>query len=128
MLILTRRIGETLMIGDEVSSTVLGVKGNQVRLGIDAPKHIAVLRKELYVPPKSEGQSTGSTRAAKGNSVAAILETLAAGGETRIDLLAPAVAKAVEMGLLPKNASPEDSVKAWKKIEQVVTAFLLAVE
>lgn len=48
MLILTRRIGETLMIGDEVSVTVLGVKGNQVRLGVDAPKDVAVHREEIY--------------------------------------------------------------------------------
>lgn len=48
MLILTRRIGETLMVGDEVTVSVLGVKGNQVRLGVNAPKHIAVHREEIY--------------------------------------------------------------------------------
>ena len=48
MLILTRRVGETLMIGDEVSVTVLGVKGNQVRLGITAPKDVGVHREEIY--------------------------------------------------------------------------------
>ncbi len=48
MLILTRRVGETLMIGDDVTVTVLGVKGNQVRLGVDAPKHVAVHREEIY--------------------------------------------------------------------------------
>lgn len=48
MLILTRRVGETVMIGDEVTITILGVKGNQVRVGINAPKHIAVHREEIY--------------------------------------------------------------------------------
>ena len=48
MLILTRRIGETLMIGDDVTITVLGVKGNQVRLGVNAPKDVAVHREEIY--------------------------------------------------------------------------------
>ncbi len=48
MLILTRRVGETLMIGDEVTVTVLGVKGNQVRLGVNAPRDVSVHREEIY--------------------------------------------------------------------------------
>ncbi len=48
MLILTRRVGETLMVGDDVKVTVLGVKGNQVRIGIEAPREVAVHRQEIY--------------------------------------------------------------------------------
>jgi carbon storage regulator len=48
MLILTRRVGETLMIGDSVTVTILGVKGNQVRVGITAPKDVAVHREEIF--------------------------------------------------------------------------------
>ncbi|MDE2138614.1 MAG: carbon storage regulator CsrA [Gammaproteobacteria bacterium] len=56
MLILTRRVGETVMIGDDVTITVLGVKGNQVRVGINAPKHVAVHREEIYERIKREQQ------------------------------------------------------------------------
>ncbi len=56
MLILTRRVGETVMIGNEVTVTVLGVKGNQVRIGINAPKTVAVHREEIYERIKREQQ------------------------------------------------------------------------
>ena len=61
MLILTRRVGETLMIGDNISISVLGVKGNQVRIGIDAPKEVAVHREEIFKKIHSE-QNEGVTK------------------------------------------------------------------
>ena len=66
MLILTRRVGETLMIGDEVTVTVLGVKGNQVRIGVNAPKDVAVHREEIYDRIRKEG-SEGSEDAGSGD-------------------------------------------------------------
>lgn len=70
MLILTRRVGETLMIGDEVTVTVLGVKGNQVRIGVNAPKDIAVHREEIYERIKREQQENAAAAAAEGNAEA----------------------------------------------------------
>lgn len=62
MLILTRRVGETLIIGDDVSVTVLGVKGNQVRIGVEAPKDVSVHRKEIYERIRDEDETTSSDK------------------------------------------------------------------
>ena len=70
MLILTRRVGETVVIGNDVDVTVLGVKGNQVRLGVKAPREVSVHREEIYKRIKDEEQATpdhGSSRAHNGN-------------------------------------------------------------
>ena len=60
MLILTRRVGETLMIGDDVTVTVLGVKGNQVRIGVNAPRDVSVHREEIYDRIKRENGNSES--------------------------------------------------------------------
>lgn len=62
MLILTRRIGETLMVGDDVKVTVLGVNGNQVRIGVDAPKNVEVHREEIYQRINAERSNVNQQR------------------------------------------------------------------
>ncbi len=66
MLILTRRVGETVMIGNEVTVTVLGVKGNQVRIGVNAPKDVAVHREEIYerIKREEDGEPGGGVHSA----------------------------------------------------------------
>ena len=58
MLILTRRVGETLVIGDDIRITVLGARGNQVRMGVNVPKNVAVHREEIYQRIQSEKDSS----------------------------------------------------------------------
>ena len=79
MLILTRRVGETLMIGDDVTVTVLGVKGNQVRIGIDAPRDVAVHREEIYerIQREKEGGEEAVEEAVEEEVEWSIVENLA---------------------------------------------------
>lgn len=66
MLILTRRVGESVVIGDDVTVTVLGVKGNQVRIGVDAPREVAVHREEIFERIQSEGNNGVASNVALG--------------------------------------------------------------
>ena len=64
MLILTRRVGESVVISDDVTVTVLGVKGNQVRIGVDAPREVSVHREEIFERIQQENENTAITQAA----------------------------------------------------------------
>ncbi len=64
MLILTRRVGESVVIGDDVTVTVLGVKGNQVRIGVDAPREVSVHREEIFERIQQENENPVVTQAA----------------------------------------------------------------
>lgn len=75
MLILTRRVGETLMIGDEVSVTVLGVKGNQIRIGVNAPKEVSVHREEIYDRIRKEQEVDAQNDAAEPGYKAVAVES-----------------------------------------------------
>jgi len=75
MLILTRRVGETVMIGNDVTVTVLATKGNQVRVGINAPKNVAVHREEIYERIKREQQGGEPTGDADANGNCAVAGT-----------------------------------------------------
>ena len=76
MLILTRRVGETVMIGNDITVTVLGVKGNQVRVGVNAPKEVAVHREEIYERIKREEQATGVAVEASNDRLRLLIDLL----------------------------------------------------
>ncbi len=68
MLILTRRVGESLMIGDDINVTVLSIRGNQVRIGVNAPKDVSVHREEIYERIRHEGEPDADNPDADSNS------------------------------------------------------------
>jgi carbon storage regulator len=81
MLILTRRAGETVVIGEEVTVTVLGVKGNQVRIGINAPREVAVHREEIFQRIKrEEANSNGACTADESDTPVLFRDRAASGG------------------------------------------------
>lgn len=92
MLILTRRVGETIVIGDDVIITVLGIKGNQVRIGINAPKDVSVHREEIYQRIQQEKNTTSTAPAAamteaapKKEETATVTTTIRKKREVKVD-------------------------------------------
>lgn len=85
MLILTRRVGETIVIGDDVIITVLGIKGNQVRIGINAPKDVSVHREEIYQRIQQEKNTTAPVAAPKQEETATVTTTIRKKREVKVD-------------------------------------------
>ena len=86
MLILTRRVGETIVIGDDVIITVLGIKGNQVRIGINAPKDVSVHREEIYQRIQQEKNTTPAAPVApKAEEAAPVTTTIRKKRELKVD-------------------------------------------
>jgi carbon storage regulator len=135
MLILTRRVGEKLMVGDEITVTVLGVKGNQIRIGVDAPKDTAVHREEVYARIQKEREALASAYLFDVSGVDAgtfddVCETIAATSELQAQelfldlhniennhvefstLWAPALLHESDTGQICHLSPAEESIKA----------------